>query len=327
MSYTILLIVCIAQVIFLTVLLPDADGGVRVEISQHKKTIDNLEDKASVLNKDVNAQKTLVAKNERLYETSKDEEKTARNNIGKSWTGVQEHNAALSKVESTKATWINSKDKLMTLYTQRSDVLKEIRVLEELIDELDAMPKTQDSSSTLIGFSIDNTCKAFIKNNLTSNCPTFELLDSFYPGSPCDYIDHSCIDYYKQVGGFHYLIDPPASVADRIKMIEIRYNFKEFHIQGDGGYDDINHTINYQVGRYLDGCKIAYIGSGDWLRYVGDTVYLLANNCDINYTYLGGFRSEPINQTEFDITDFKQWKLEQWIKESLERCKEKCFEY
>ncbi len=326
MNYRILLIVCILPVLNMP-FFPVADGeNIRDEISSHKKNIISLEKNVISLDSQVDAQKQLIIKNEKLYETAKDDEKTARKNINKSWTGVQEHNTSLDKVEKTKDTWIKSKEHLILLYKERSDVLKEIRSLEGLIDKLDALPRP-NGETFLIGITLDNTCKLFIKNNFTSECPTFEFLDTLYPGSPCDYVDHSCIDYYRQIGGFHYFIDPPASVADRIKMIQIRYNFEEFHMQDERGYDDINHTINYQIGRYLDGCKTAYIGSDSWLRYTGDTIYLLSKDCDPAYTNLGGFRSESISQTEHDITESYKWQLDEWIKESLEKCRMKCFEY
>ena len=323
----IILIVGLVGFILISISLPRANGeNIRDEITSHKKDVISLEKNAISLTKEVDAQKKLIIKNEKLYETAKDDEKTARKNIGKSWTGVQEHNTALDKVEKTKDTWIKSKDDLMLLYKERSDVLKEIRSLEELIDKLDALP-TPKGKFNIIGITLDNTCKIFIKNNFTSNCPTFELLNSFYPGSPCVTVAYSCISYYNQTGGFHYLIDPPSQVAERIKMVEIRYSIEEFHIQGEGGYDDINHTINYQVGRYLDGCKTAYIGSGSWLKYTGDSIYLLSNECNLNYTYLGGFRSESINQTVHNIADSYKWQLDKWIKESREKCRLLCFEY
>ncbi len=123
------------------------------------------------------------------------------------------------------------------------------------------------------------------------------------------------------------MIDPPASIMDRIRMVEIRSSFDEFHMQDERGYDNENHTINYQIGRFMDGCKTAYIGSDSWIKYTGDSIYLLWKGCDPQYTNLGGFRSESINQTVHDITTSKKWQLDQWIKESLVKCREKCFEY
>ncbi len=273
-------------------------------------------------------QKKLVVKNEKLYEDAKDNEKKVRSEIGQSWTGVQDHNAALVKVDNAKETWINSKDDLMSLYRERSDVLKKVRVLEDLIEQLDSIPSVKTNTTGIIGITLDNTCRTFIKNNFESNCPTFEFLNTLYPGTQCDYIDHSCLDYFRQIGGFHYIIDPKASIMDRIKMVEIRYSFDEFHLQDERGYDNENHTINYQVGRYMDSCKTAYIGTDSWLKYAGDSIYLLWKGCDPKYTYLDNqFRSESLNQTVHDITTSKKWQLDEWIKETREKCREICFEY
>ncbi len=325
-----LFILCIIPLLSL-VLSPNADGGnIRNEIAQHKVSIDNLEQDIKDFNLDVLKQRNIIKDNQKSVGIAEANEKFARENKGKSWTGEQDHIETINKLRSVEIVLKESEEKLQIIFSDRNDAYVEIERLDTLINRLDSQPNAERrfvEDQFLIGITMDNTCKIFIKNNFSSNCPSFELLSLIYPDSSCEYVNHSCIDYYRQQGGFHYMIDPPASVADRIKMIQIRYNFEEFHIQGIEGYNNTAHTINYQVGRYLDGCKTAYIGADSWFRYTGDSIYLLYKGCDMNYTGLGGFRSESINQTDFDIRDFKQWQLEQWIKESLEKCKSKCFEY
>ena len=332
MNYIILLIVCILPLSLMPFLSGAGGESIRTEIANHKKTIDDLEQKIKDLNKTILNQHDVIKKNEDAYGVAKADEKFVRENKGKSWTGEQDHIAALKRVDTANETLKNSKEKWKVIFEERNGAFLEIERLDELIDRLDdpSRPKPRvilKGESNLIGITLDNTCKLFIKNNLTSGCPSFEFLNTLYPGSPCDYVEHSCLDYYRQIGGFYYFIDPPSPVADRIKMVEIRYNFEEFHLQDERGYDDLNHTINYQIGRYMDGCKTAYIGSDSWLRYTGDSIYFLSKDCNPAYTNLGGFRSESINQTKHDIASSYKWQLDEWIKESLVKCREKCFEY
>ncbi len=324
----ILLIVgLIVFVLYMIAQFPEANGGdIRVEITDHKKIINDLQERIVELGEVILEQRDTITRNQDDYSIAEVNEKFARENKGKSWTGEQDHQESIKKLNDARNILDESREKLSDLFDERNDVRVEIKRLDELIDKLDALPKPK-ADFNIIGITLDNTCKIFIKNNFTSNCPTFELLNSFYPGSPCVTVAYSCISYYNQTGGFHYLIDPPSQVAERIKMIEIRYSFNEFHIQGVGGYDNENHTINYQVGRYLDGCKTAYIGADNWLRYTGDSIYLLLNGCDPAFTYLGGVRSVSINQTVHNIADSYKWQLDKWIKESREKCRELCFEY
>ena len=311
-------------------LIPNADGGnIRDEIAQYKKTIDTLEQDIKDYNKDVLKQRDIIKKNQKAYGVAEANEKFTRENKGKSWPVEKDHMDSIIILEEKKKTLEKSEEKLQDIFNGRNDVYVEIERLEDLIVRLDKSKKIKSAPGPLglVGITLDNTCKLFIKNNFSSNCPSFEFLGMLYPGSSCEYVNHSCIDYYRQMGGNHIFIDPPASVADRIKMIEIRHTFNEFHIQDERGYNNTAHTINYQIGRYMDGCKTAYIGADSWLRYTGDSIYLLLNACDPAYTYLGGFRSVSINQTEHDIASSYKWQLDEWIKESLVKCREKCFEY
>ncbi len=188
-----------------------------------------------------------------------------------------------------------------------------------IIDIVETYPEPLQEG-TLIGISLDKNCQIYLKNNYESNCPTYEEINLLYPSFECVYKGKYCLDHFRQIGKINgYIINPSAEVMDRIKMIEIRLNFEEFHKQGkDEGYDDIKHTINYGVGRYVDSCRLAYIDSNNWMALAGDTIMYFFSNC--TKTYMNKGYSVAINQTEHNIADSYKWKLEQWQKEVINNC-------
>lgn len=184
-----------------------------------------------------------------------------------------------------------------------------------------------DADGEIFGITLDNTCKTFIKNNMTTNCPTYEELDLFYNDLECGYKDEVlCLGYFKQVGITDgYILDPSFDVIHRIKIINIRSNFEEYHFQDSAGYNNTAHTISYGLGRYVDECFNAYIDANQWFGLLGDTIMYLDSKC--TKTYHTAERSVYLNQTVHNIEDSYKWQLEQWIKESKEKCLNKCFEY
>lgn len=321
-NYPIIVSICI-----LSFIIPNADGDIRDEIIILKEKLSMIQEDIIQSSLDIIEQKKIIKDNENRLAELKIIEKEKRANINKSWTGQQEYEQAQKDVRNAQNILDKSNQKLQLLYDTRNGYFVETKSLEEQLTELEKKPLPKPSVNGIIGITVDNNCKAFIKHNMTTDCPTPELLDTLYPGSPCDYSEEGCVKYYSQIGGFHYIIDPPAAVMERIRMVEIRSNFEEFHMQGSAGYDDTQHTVNYQTGRYLDGCKTAYIGTNDWIRFLGDSIYLLYKNCDESYSNLGGYRYEQLNQTTHDITSSYKYQLDQWIKQSKQKCREKCFEY
>ncbi len=172
---------------------------------------------------------------------------------------------------------------------------------------------------TLIGITLDTNCQTYLKNNYTTNCPTYEQIKLLYNDLGCVYKGKYCLDHFRQIGKTNgYIIDPSAEVMDRIRMIEIRLNFAEFHIQDQGGYSNDEHTINYGLSRYVDSCRLAYVDSNNWMYLTGDTIMYLFSGCTKTYMIEG--YSVAINQTEHNIADSYKWKLEQWQKEVINKC-------
>lgn len=303
-------------------------ADIRDDIADAKSKIKQYELDILEYDKKIRDARILVFDNEQQLKIEKDEEKKIRATLGASWTAQQELEQAQKDIVEAQKILDTSKKELQILIDTRNEIRKNILRTNDILVEIDKPEPVKPTLQTgIIGITIDNTCKTFIKNNLSSNCPTFEAIDQLYPGSVCEFEGALCIDYYKQIGGFHYLIDPSAAIMERIKMVEIRHNFEEFHLQGDAGYSNEDHTINYQIGRHVDGCKNIYINSESWIKYTGDSIYYFHNGCNKKYSYLDDSRTEYINQTTHDPATSYKYQLDKWIKESKEKCLSKCFEY
>ncbi len=172
----------------------------------------------------------------------------------------------------------------------------------------------------IFGITLDNSCLTQLKYNLTTNCPTYDLLNQFYNNLECGYQDKTaCLEYYKQnkiTDG--YIIDPSASVMDKIKLITIRSNFVEYILPDTGGYNNTDRTINYGLGRFVDSCRLAYIDSKQWFSLLGDTIMYLDSKC--TKTNHISERSVYLNSTKHNIADSYKWKLELWQKEVINNC-------
>ncbi len=188
------------------------------------------------------------------------------------------------------------------------------------------MPLVSFADGEIFGITLDNTCKTMIKNNITTDCPTYELLDSMYNDLGCEYKGLLCLEWFKQTNvNDGYILDPSFGIQKQIKMINIRANFEEYHLQGDEGYSNEDRTIHYGLSRFVDSCRTAYIDAGQWFGLLGDTIMYLDSKCT-KTNYIEG-RSHNLSRTVHDISESYKWQLDEWIKESLERCRVKCFEY
>ena len=110
-------------------------------------------------------------------------------------------------------------------------------------------------------------------------------------------------------------------------MVEIRHEFKEFHLPGSEGYNSTTNILSYGLGRYVEECRIAYIDSSSWPILTGDSIWYLNHNCNPKYTWHTGERYEQLIQSDFNIADSYSWQLKEWFKESLKNCLVLCREY
>src|SRR3989304_5132605 len=191
------------------------------------------------------------------------------------------------------------------------------------------------------GISYDNTCKTMIKNNITSNCPTYEDIitlfpdtsiqdvsgkfayyNGFYQRLPTKFTDS--FEYYRHWDRPILFVDPPVETATRIKLIEIKANLDQYLLRGGTqSYNPIDHTLTMGIGRYIDSCRLAYVDAAQWIFLVGDTLNHMNNNCSADSTKFNSTITTRLGKVQHDITTSYKWKLEQWQKTMIEKCGKK----
>ena len=192
------------------------------------------------------------------------------------------------------------------------------------------------------GIILSNSCKTMLKNNITTNCPTYEQILSVFPDTSnrrmsgdFNYIDgilqRAEPQYENHYDQYRYdtlnlmWIDPPGDVLDKISLITIAPDDFTYKIKGQVM---TNNTLLVGDSRYINTkCHDATISAKLWLFLLGDTIQLMNHNCDRNYTNFDEVKKRIYEKTEHDITTSYKYKLDKWIKETKIRCKQKCFEY
>ena len=188
------------------------------------------------------------------------------------------------------------------------------------------------------GITLDNTCKTMIRNNISSNCPTYEDIitlfpdtsiqdvsgkfsyyNGFYQRGPTKFTDS--FEYYRFGDRPILFVDPPVETANRIKLIEIKANLDEYLLRGiTKSYDAANHTLTLGHGRYVDSCRLAYVDSSQWAYLVGDSIHYMSKGCSEDSTTFDSKRIIQLYKIKHDITTSYKYKLEQWQKEMINKC-------
>jgi len=188
------------------------------------------------------------------------------------------------------------------------------------------------------GITLDNTCKTMLKNNVSSNCPTYEDIITLFPDTSIQDVSGKFVYYNgvyqrgptKFIDSFEYyrfwdrpilFVDPPVETASRIKLIEIKANLDQYLLRGGTqSYNPIDHTLTMGIGRYIDSCRLAYVDAAQWIFLVGDTIFHMNNNCSADSTKFNSTITTRLSKVTHDITTSYKWKLEQWQKEMINRC-------
>ena len=193
------------------------------------------------------------------------------------------------------------------------------------------------------GIVLDNTCLVFLKNNLTTNCPTYDLINLLFPDTSNRKISGDFVikqgiyhrqepQYEHHFNNYRYdenkdriWIDPPGDVIDKLKLITITPHDFIYKI---GGQTITNNTLLTGVSRYIDPhCSSAIITANNFLFLLGDTMQTLKKKCAPNSSLFNDTKIETWEKTKHDITTSYKYKLDTWIKESKIKCLGKCFEY
>lgn len=185
-----------------------------------------------------------------------------------------------------------------------------------------------------IGIKLSNTCLTMIKNNITTNCPTYEELLLLYPDQSDPKVSgafenlngiyqrnnkqlESHFEFYRFDDKPRLWIDPPNDVISQMKIIFITsYDF--IYPVTKGKME--NATIEIGQSRYIDNCRIVTITSNNWFFLTGDSIQTLLLNCIEGSTNFNEVKIKKFELTNHDITTSAKWILEQRVKEIKLNC-------
>ena len=207
-----------------------------------------------------------------------------------------------------------------------------------LIPAVDAVRIVDD-----YGIMTSKKCQIMIKNNLTSDCPTYEqILELFPDTSPRHHVGDfkiinglvqrepmiskidNCWQYLSTLAWTQsktLWIDPPGCVQPFIKMITIESNFKEYPIIGVTS-QVTNNTIVMGNERYVNsGCTESIIDAENWIFHTGDTLRYLNNGCDPAFTSFDHLKKFYFEKSTQDISTSNKYKLDEFFKNAKEKYK------
>jgi hypothetical protein len=200
-----------------------------------------------------------------------------------------------------------------------------------------------DASKNMdVGITLSKTCITMIKNNITSNCPGYDVINALHEDSSNQEISGKFIfkdgiwqrdnsnfnqhyNFYVYSGPVLW-IDPPGDIVGRIATITIETQIPEYKVIESKKL--INGTLIVGHSRHVDDrCYRASITAEDWLLLLGDTLQYMQNDCNEDYTNFNHLKSKVFEKTYFDITTSYKWTLDNFIKDAKVNCSGLCFEY
>jgi hypothetical protein len=154
--------------------------------------------------------------------------------------------------------------------------------------------------------------------------------------------------FYWNDSQIRIIVDPPGSMMDRMKMIYIQPNFDTYIVREDKTIDDkfeiiqgnrtltsgdktklVNFDVRNQTDtfatviyhdRYINKCHEAKINADNWLFLLPDTIHLMRNGCDRDYTAFEEREIITPNSTAYSPADSPEWNILQEAKRISEFC-------
>jgi hypothetical protein len=142
-------------------------------------------------------------------------------------------------------------------------------------------------NSQRIGIQLSQTCLIMEKNNITSNCLSYEKIKPFDTTNPfyaglwieTPYYHRGppkVLDAYKfQTGSFVVMVDPDPLFTTKARMIIVwdqNFTFVNPDDISKGGLVTVTH-----VNRFVSNCEFATVAPNLWL--INDTIHYLESNC------------------------------------------------
>lgn len=211
------------------------------------------------------------------------------------------------------------------------------------------IPQAHITDAEPFGITISQGCRTMIQNNVSSDCPSFEEIITLFPdtsnkrilgdfGYTDGFFERQPSGYKNPTGFYRFIsqstdniifIDPPQPLYHKINMITIHSSLDDYRLRERGldkSYNATEHSLTLGTGRSIDSCRLVSIDAASWYFLVGDSIQLLNNNCDDNYTNFNSTKTVRFEKVTHDITTTYKYKLDKWFKESIDRCGKKiCF--
>lgn len=192
-----------------------------------------------------------------------------------------------------------------------------------------------DAWAEQYGIILDRTCIQLIKNNMSTICPTYEEIITLFPDTSNQYLSgyfgyddgyfHRLsspfgdnIHYYRFDAAERLYIDPPASLIPRLKIITITSHDFTYKIP-----NQIITNSSYMIGqsRYIDdSCGYAILQADNWITMTGDTIYTMSKSCANGASNFDDTKMIQWEGITHDITTSYKYRLDQWYKNSINKC-------
>lgn len=251
-----------------------------------------------------------------------------------------------NKADSNLIDWdfrfLNAKNKLVSwehLLPELEEQLVELKKIANRIIRFSGDQKRSPLND--LGIVLSQTCLVMLKNNISTNCPTYEGLSLIYSdtsihnvsgefevkdgiwqrGKP-NMINH--YRYYDFSVEPIFWIDPPGDIRDEIRLIIVESRLGTYQIAGQ---TITNSSVMVGEGRYTNpACTESTISAKLWLTLLGDTIWYLNHDCNPEFTNFNEIKIISWEKTIHDITTSYKYILDKWMKESIERCGQRiCF--
>src|SRR3972149_287506 len=192
-----------------------------------------------------------------------------------------------------------------------------------------------DSNS--FGIVLSQGCRTMIQNNITSDCPTYEMINTLFPDTSDQKIigafgykdgmyQRLSSNYKNSEGYYNYgyenlmFIDPPVKLWNKLNIITIASSLDKYLLPKNASYNATNHSLTLGHGRYIDSCRTAIIDSKEWIFLTGDTIQHLQNKCTPESTNYNALTTMYMKKVIHDITTSYKYQLAQFFKSAIEKC-------
>lgn len=224
---------------------------------------------------------------------------------------------------------------LYVIISKLSNLISQKEVISDSIETSKMLLDVMKFDAKIIGIQLSPVCEKLIKNNLPTNCPTYEDLeyldssnylisgkfsfhDGWYHREKTEWQEPW--KWYETNDKIRIIVDPDYPTGIRHKMITIENNLGMYPTIGDSKTDGITATIHHD--RYIKECHYAHISAENYLEIIEDTIYTLRNGC--NDSEFDEVITYYLPYTPMDRSMFTETAYQKWLKDAKERCKELC---